>query len=133
MFGYGDDCTRDDIGGNLGGECRCARCASETPQTSVPGGFPWEPAVVTSVPHPDSVVCPCNGGGPGPCPYLSPWVVPPVDVPLSPWYVPTVAPTFGPLRMAWTCPRCNTVNAPHVDRCTCVPGTYTSSTTIIAK
>jgi hypothetical protein len=34
-----------------------------------------------------------------------------------------VTPAPKPMRTGWECPRCQTILAPHVDRCTCkVPG-----------
>ena len=32
-----------------------------------------------------------------------------------------LAPPIESLRVAWECPRCRVVNAPHVDQCACVP------------
>lgn len=35
------------------------------------------------------------------------------------------APATEPARAAWECIRCRAVNAPHVDRCVCVPYQFT--------
>lgn len=103
--------------------------------------------------HPSHVVCPCNSGMPGPCPYITPFVPEvaplPYEVPTwpevvpswpyappaepSPWYVPTIAPTFGPLRVAWECPRCGTVNAPHADSCSCTRAASSTSATVTVR
>ena len=69
--------------------------------------------------------CACNGFGPPPGPYLTPA---PIDV--LPWYG---AQPLAPLRAAWTCPRCDVVNAPHVDRCTCTPRITITDTTDTVK
>lgn len=65
--------------------------------------------------HPTHIVCPCNTPGmPGPCPYL------PQIVEITPT-IPAPASTFTPSPVAWECPRCRRINAPHVERCDCRP------------
>lgn len=59
---------------------------------------------------------------PPPCPVHS--------APEAPEWVPLTW-NFPAPRSAWECPRCQKVNAPHVDQCPCVARAWTFTTTIV--
>ena len=47
----------------------------------------------------------------------------PFDPPLE--YPPYEIPNYG--QSGWICPRCGSVNAPHIQKCDCSPPTITTS------
>lgn len=72
------------------------------------------PAVIRcteETPMPSTCLCPFGNHIPG-CPLAS-------SAGAGTYYSTGTAPPVPPARVPWVCPRCNRMNAPHVDVCAC--------------